>query len=188
MKKLLLHSCCAVCTAGALHILKNKNTEYEITLYFYNDNIDSFEEFERRLPLSTYETQFPFLVPLIIEDYSPSEFITVAKGFKNEKEGGECCKECFEMRLRKTAKKAKELGFDYFSTTLTISPHKCSKTIFDIGKKTEMRQEDVRSDTIPQFLKLDFKKNDGFKKAVELSKEFGLYRQNYCGCSFSRKK
>ncbi|MCL2861762.1 MAG: epoxyqueuosine reductase QueH [Firmicutes bacterium] len=215
MKKLLLHSCCAVCTIGALHALKEiKNTEYDTTLYFCNDNIDNFDEFERRLPLWSMVSEIVGVgVPdcpqvssmidkgrqnaapanttpknqnflnnnskLIIEPYNHEKFLSKTKGFESEKEGGRRCKKCFELRLQKTFEKAKELNFDYFSTTLTISPHKNSQVIFECGERLQVGGA--------EFLKIDFKKNDNFRKAIELSKKYGIYRQNYCGCEFSKR-
>ncbi|MCL2256431.1 MAG: epoxyqueuosine reductase QueH, partial [Firmicutes bacterium] len=149
-------------------------------------------EFERRLPFSTQNAQrttnndFDAISPkMITEPYSPNNFFGIAKELGQEKEGGERCKKCFQLRLEKTFKKAKELGFDFFSTTLPISPHKNSKIIFEIGEKLSTINSGAMN---PKFVPIDFKKNNGFGKAIELSKKMELYRQNYCGCEFSKRR
>ena len=172
---LLLHACCAPCSSACLELLKD---DFDVTVYFYNPNMDSAEEFSRR---ETEERRLceALNIKLLVEEYDSAEFYCVAKGFEKEKESGKRCERCFFLRLKKTAEKAKEKGFDYFTTTLTISPLKSADLLNEIGKKI------AEEKGIP-FLPSDFKKRDGYKKSVELSKKYDLYRQNYCGCVFSK--
>lgn len=172
---LLLHACCAPCSSACLDRIKD---DFDVTVYFYNPNMDSAEEFSRR---ETEERRLceALNIKLLVEEYDGAEFYCVAKGFEKEKEGGKRCERCFNLRLTKTAEKAKEKGFDYFTTTLTISPLKSADLLNEIGKKI------AEEKGIP-FLPSDFKRRDGYKKSVELSKKYGLYRQNYCGCIFSK--
>ena len=172
---LLLHACCAPCSSACLELLKD---DFDVTVYFYNPNMDSAEEFSRR---ETEERRLceALNIKLLVEEYDSAEFYSAVKGFEKEKEGGKRCERCFFLRLKKTAEKAKEKGFDYFTTTLTISPLKSADLLNEIGKKI------AEEKGIP-FLPSDFKKRDGYKKSVELSKKYDLYRQNYCGCVFSK--
>lgn len=174
-KKILLHTCCAVCFGYPSQLLKMLN--YDVTAYFYNPNIHPEEEFLRRkaeLDLMCEKYEFE----LIAEDYAPGEFYEIAQGLESEPEQGERCKKCFELRLIKTAKHAKELGIERFSTTLTVSSHKISEQIFEAGTVAQEL-------TGVEYEAFDFKKNNGVKITQEIARFNGLYRQNYCGCEFS---
>lgn len=186
---LLLHVCCAPCSSACLDILKDW---FDVTLLFYNPNIQPKEEYLKRQEElkqfvveineeNTDKIKSGLLKEIKILDveYDPDEFFQVAKGLENEKEGGKRCKKCFELRLAKTADMCKKCGFDYFTTTLTLSPYKDSQLLNEIGK---MMQERFNK----QYLFSDFKKNEGYKKSIEYSKKYNLYRQDYCGCVFSK--
>lgn len=177
MKKMLLHSCCGPCSTQVIDVLKSM---YDLTIYYYNPNIDCKEEFFHRLE---EQKRFCSLVglPVVEDGYDEKEFLSAVKGLEGEKEGGARCPVCFALRLRKTARKAKELGFDLFATTLTVSPYKNSNIINSIGKQIE-KEEEI------EFYDGNFKKQDGYKKSIEFSKQYNLYRQNYCGCIFSKKE
>lgn len=177
MKKLLLHSCCGPCSTQVIDVLKS---DYDITVYYYNPNIDTDEEYNHRL---SEQKRFCKEVGIeVIEDgYNPEEFYCKIKGLEKEKEGGARCSVCFRLRLEKTAQRAKELGYDFFGTTLTVSPHKNSIIINAIGKAVE----EVTGES---FLEGNYKKQDGYKKSIEFSKKYNLYRQNYCGCEFSKNR
>ena len=176
MKRLLLHSCCGPCSTQVIDFLKN---DYDITIYYYNPNIDTDEEYNHRLAEQKRYCDI-VKVPVIEDGYNPDEFLCKVKGLENEKEGGARCPVCFKLRLTKTAKKAKELGFVLFGTTLTVSPHKNSTVINAMGHVVE-KEEGV------EFLEGNYKKQDGYKKSIEFSKKYNLYRQNYCGCKFSKR-
>ncbi|HUU50433.1 MAG TPA: epoxyqueuosine reductase QueH [Nitrospinota bacterium] len=174
--KLLLHICCAPDSTHVAHVL---DEEYEITGYFYNPNIYPEEEYELRWgDLQKIAEEFNF--NLLNPPYDPDIWFSLTKGLENEPEGGKRCERCFLMRLEKTAKIAKEKGYDIFTTTLTISPHKNANLINSLGRSLS---EKYKAD----FLAADFKKQDGFKKSIELSKRYNLYRQNYCGCLYSKR-
>lgn len=168
-KKLLLHVCCGPC---ATHPVKMLRDEYDITLFFANSNIYPQVEYEKRLSEAEKLANI-CEVPLKEEIYNHDEWLRWVAGLEKEPEGGERCKKCFEYNLGISAKYAINNNFDLFTTTLTVSPHKNSKIIFEIGEK------------VGPFLAVDLKKKDGYRKGVELSKIYGLYRQNYCGCEFS---
>ncbi len=170
--KILIHACCAPCSSEVLNELKQ---HCDITIYYYNPNTHPYEEYLKR-----YEEfkKLPFNYPIINESYNDKEFFDVVEEYKEYKEGSIRCYKCYELRLRQTAKKAKELGFDYFTTTLSISPYKHSKWINEICEK-------LSNEYGVNFLYSDFKKNDGYKKSIVLSKEYDLYRQEYCGCIYS---
>lgn len=177
--RLLLHVCCAPCSSYCLEYLSNY---FDITVYYYNPNISKKEEYEYRLSeekrfISIKEFKYP--VKLTESEYRPEDFFAAVKGLEKEPEGGARCKECFRLRLEASAKKAKEQGFDYFTTTLTISPLKNAALLNEIGAEMGERYG-------VKWLYSDFKKKEGYKRSIELSKEFDLYRQNYCGCVFSR--
>ena len=174
--KLLLHSCCGPCSTQVIDFLKN---DYDITIYYYNPNIDTDEEFSHRL---AEQKRYCEIVGVkVLEDgYNPDEFYCKVKGLENEKEGGGRCSVCFALRLSKTAKKAKALGYDKFGTTLTVSPHKDAETVNSIGFFMGTCEG-------IEFLEGNYKKQDGYKKSIELSKKYNLYRQNYCGCKFSKR-
>ena len=175
---LLLHACCAPCSSYIIELLRDF---FNITLYFYNPNIYPKEEHDRRLnELKLFVEQFDSNndIDLIEEDYTPIEFATCIAGLENEKEGGARCFKCYDLRLSRTALKAKDNNFDYFCTTLSISPHKNAEKINEIGKE-------LASIYDVKFLFSNFKKKNGFKRSLELSKNFDLYRQEYCGCEYS---
>ena len=176
--KLLLHSCCGPCSTTVLSILVKY---FDITVLYYNPNIEPFEEYLHRK-----EEQIRFIKELAdkhIEfldcDYANADFRSSVVGLEGEKEGGARCAVCFKLRLEYTARLAKEKNYDYFGTTLTVSPHKNSQIINSIGALLE-KQFGVK------YLYSDFKKKDGYKKSILLSKEYNLYRQDYCGCLFGR--
>lgn len=177
--KLLLHSCCGPCSTTVLSFLEEY---FDIIVYYYNPNIEPVEEYEKR---KNEQIRFikEFSKPSItfLEGlYENDKFRECSKGLESELEGGARCVSCFKLRLEETALKAKELNCDYFGTTLTVSPHKNSKIINEIGKHLEEKYK-------IKFLYNDFKKKDGYKKSIILSKEYNLYRQDYCGCLFGRR-
>ena len=176
-KKILFHACCGICSAYP--ILQLREMGFEPVVYFYNPNINTKDEFDRRLDAQRKVCDY-HKTELIIEPYCPSEFVNVVKGYEDEPEGGKRCLLCFKLRLLKSAYKAKELGINCFSTSMVISPHKNYKLLTSIG-------EDIAShiDGI-EYVAVDFKKKDGFLKTNRLAKELDLYRQNYCGCVYSR--
>ena len=174
-KKLLLHSCCAPCSTACIERLKEF---FDITVYYYNPNIDTDLEYQKRL-LEQLRYCDALGIKAISDGYLGDEFLSNVVGLENEKEGGIRCEKCFYLRLKKTAKKAKENGFDLFMTTLTVSPLKNVDLINKIGKEIETEEK-------IEYLVSDFKKKDGYKRSIELSKENDLYRQNYCGCKFSK--
>ncbi len=174
-KKLLLHACCAPCSTACIERL---SSAFDITIYFYNPNMDTKEEYYKRLNEQIRLCQ-SLGIETLYESYDTQEFYDAVRGLEKEPEGGKRCEKCFYLRLKKTALKAKELGFDYFTTTLTVSPLKNSYLINTIGQTVE-------SECHINFLPSDFKKKNGYKRSVELSAEYGLYRQNYCGCVFSK--
>ncbi len=175
-KKLLLHCCCAPCSSYSFLFLKDK---FDITSFFYNPNIQIKEEHDKRLSELKRLIKEMELGINVIEEYD-DEFRKIATGLENEPERGKRCTLCYELRLRKCAILAKKLGFDCFSTTLSISPYKDAKRLNEIGYKLEQELG-------IEYLYLDLKKNDGYKKSIELSKKYNLYRQNYCGCVYSMK-
>ena len=180
-KTLLLHVCCAPCSSSVIEVLRDK---YDITLYFYNPNITSREEYDLRLnELKRLVTEMPAARGLsIIEgEYSPEEFFSLSKGLEAEKEGGKRCALCYEERLLSTAERAEELGFDLFTTTLSVSPYKNAKKLNEIGERLAENKK-------TKYLVSDFKKKDGYKRSIELSKQYDLYRQDYCGCIYSKKQ
>ncbi|MCQ9208751.1 MAG: epoxyqueuosine reductase QueH [Omnitrophica bacterium] len=169
--KILLHICCAVCATSCLEKLRQEN--HEVSGYFYNPNIQPSEEYLKRLG-DTKEFARQENFPLIVGDYEVDQWLKQIKGLEIEPEGGRRCLRCFQLRLRKTAKLARQNSFDSFTTTLTVSPHKNAKMINEIGHDL--------GDNL--FLERDFKKQDGFKKAQELAKRYNLYHQDYCGCTY----
>lgn len=179
--RLLLHSCCAPCSSYCLEYL----TQYfRITLLYYNPNISPREEFEKRTEeLQRLVSRLPMKYPaqVVVPEYRPEEFYNAVKGMEQLPEGGERCLVCFRMRLEKAAQYAAENGFDYFCTTLTISPMKNAAALNEISEELS-RIYPVKP------LPSDFKKNGGYLRSIELSREYGLYRQNYCGCVFSKQE
>ncbi len=174
--KLLLHSCCAPCSSYVISYLKDY---FDITILYYNPNIYPYEEYLKRK-----EEQIRFIknfdnVKFMDCDYDNDTYNDLIKGLENEPERGSRCTVCFELRLRNTAIKGMENGFQYFGTTLTVSPYKNSYLINKIGLELE-------NEYGIKWLVSDFKKNDGYKKSILYSKEFNLYRQDYCGCIYSK--
>lgn len=178
---LFLHACCAPCSSYCLEYLSKY---FSITVYFYNPNLYPGEEYTKRAKeleklVSQMETPNP--IKVLIADFDDKEFYEKIKGYEKCKEGGDRCKLCFELRLQKTAREGKMRGFDFFTTTLTISPLKNAQLLNEIG-------ESVGESYGIAHLPSDFKKKGGYKRSVELSKEFDIYRQNYCGCVFSKNE
>ena len=174
-KKVLLHSCCAPCSTTCIERLKE---HLNITVFYYNPNIDTEYEFNLRAKEQQRYCKKED-IDCIVYDYDKQAFMQSAKGLENEAEGGKRCEKCFYLRLRKTALISKELGYDYFATTLTVSPLKNATLINKIGKQIE-------SECGVRYLPTDFKKDNGYLRSITLSKENDLYRQNYCGCEFSK--
>ncbi len=179
---LLLHSCCAPCSSYVLEYLCSR---FLITVFYYNPNISMEEEYKKRVEeqkrlIGAYNKEkrgYP--IEILEGDYRPQDFFDMAKGCESCPEGGERCFRCFELRLGETAKRAQEGSYDYFGTTLTISPLKNAQKINEIGQAVSEKYQTA-------WLPSDFKKKNGYKRSVELSGEYGLYRQDYCGCAFSR--
>lgn len=180
--KLLLHVCCGPCSTACLSVIADF---FDITLLFYNPNIHPYDEYEKRFnelqKFVKIKNNDGYSIKIINANYDPNEYFEKIKGLENEKEGGARCTECFKLRLEYSAKYALENKFDYFTTTLTISPYKNSQLINEIGK-------DLQEKYGVQYLFSDFKKNEGYKKSIELCKQYGIYRQDYCGCIFSKKE
>ena len=180
--RLLLHSCCGPCSTAVIERLL---PDYDITVFFYNPNITDPNEYEKRLTSQLMVIDYfnknlspENKIDFIEGRYDPDEYFKLVSGYEEEKEGGRRCSLCFDMRLEETAIIAKEKGFDTFTTTLTVSPHKSYDIISQIGKSLSEKYK-------VDYLDGNFKKKDGFKRSIELSKEMNLYRQNYCGCQFS---
>lgn len=192
---LLLHSCCAPCSSYVLEYLREY---FRITVFYYNPNITDRKEYEYRLNeekrlIGAYNrqvrehdfegmnsTEQAMLIDIMEAPYDPGNYLSAVKGYEDCPEGGDRCRICFEMRLRESAKAAADNGFDFFTTTLTISPLKNAARLNEIGER-------LSGEYGVRFLPSDFKKKNGYKRSIELSKEFSLYRQNYCGCAFSRR-
>ncbi|MBE6825164.1 MAG: epoxyqueuosine reductase QueH [Ruminococcaceae bacterium] len=177
--KLMLHACCACC---ASYVLEYLSEHFEIYLLYYNPNITEKSEYDYRYSeLERLVSQMPLKgkVNIVECEYDPQRYLEKVKGLENEPERGSRCSVCFDMRLSYTAKYALEYGCDYFATTLTISPLKNSSIINSIG-------EEVSKKSGAKYLPTDFKKKNGYKRSIELSNEYNLYRQNYCGCVFSK--
>jgi len=175
---LLLHSCCGPCSSYCIEYLSNY---FHITVFYYNPNIYPDEEYYHRVKeQERFIKAFPtkYNVDFIEGDFDKDSFYKIAKGLENEPEKGERCLKCYDLRLRKTAMVAKEKGFDFFATTLTISPMKDSQVLNSIGL-------DICSQVGVSWLPSDFKKKEGYKRSTELSKEYNMYRQDYCGCVYS---
>jgi len=176
--RLLLHVCCAPCSSYVLEYIAQR---FDLTLYFYNPNIAPEEEYEFRFhELRRLLEQVGYSnVKTIREEYHPEEFEVIAKGLEHEPEGGARCYKCYRLRLEKTAEKAEMGGFDYFTTTLSISPHKNADWLNQIGMDLEEKHG------VP-YLCSDFKKKGGYQRSIALSREYNLYRQDYCGCIYSK--
>ena len=176
--KLLLHACCAPCSSHTLTVL---DKYFRITLYFCNPNIAPEEEFDFRFQeLKRLVGEMGLDIPRIEEPYAPAPFYELAKGLEDLPERGERCRKCIEYRLRMAGNKAKEQGCDFFTTTLTISPHKDCTFINECGGQ-------IQDECGVPYLFSDFKKHDGYKHSIELSRQYNLYRQNYCGCVYSKR-
>lgn len=173
--KILIHACCGICSGYPISMLKEMG--YEPVVYFCNPNLDTKEEFDKRLEAQKIVCMYHW-VDLVVEEYKHQDFLLAAKGLENEPERGLRCDKCIELRLKKTAQKAKELGISKFTTSLVISPHKNFEKITKIAKTVAQDLE---------YIAIDFKKKDGFLKTNKLSKELGIYRQNYCGCEFTKR-
>jgi len=179
---LFLHSCCAPCSSYVLEYLCRY---FRITVFYYNPNISASEEYRKRVEeqkrlVEAYnreEKGYP--ISVIEGDYEPKLFFDMAKGYEDCPEGGERCFRCFDLRLRETAKRAGAGGYDYFATTLTISPLKNAQKLNEIGQQLSGEYE-------INWLPSDFKKKNGYKRSIELSAEYELYRQDYCGCAYSK--
>ncbi|MDE7061114.1 MAG: epoxyqueuosine reductase QueH [Lachnospiraceae bacterium] len=178
---LLLHACCAPCSS---YVLEYLSKYFNITVFYYNPNIFPKEEYEKRveeIARLIEEISVVHPVKLLLGNYDPERFFAMARGMEESPEGGERCFACYRLRLSLAAKEAKERGFDYFTTTLSISPLKNAAKLNEIGREL--------SDTYKvAYLYSDFKKKGGYQRSIELSREFHLYRQNYCGCIYSRRK
>jgi predicted adenine nucleotide alpha hydrolase (AANH) superfamily ATPase len=189
--KLLLHACCAPCSSYCLEYLREY---FDVTVFFYNPNITEEAEYRKRVIeekrlIAEYNRQIEEKnfegmnsdekarkIEIIEGEYVPKDFYDAARGYEDCKEGGERCRKCFELRLNETARVARERGFDFFTTTLTISPLKNADVLNEVGREAGG----------DMFLPSDFKKKNGYKRSIELSKMFDLYRQDFCGCSFSK--
>lgn len=179
--RLLLHSCCAPCSSYCLEYLAQY---FRITLLYYNPNISPREEFDKRTEeLQRLVSRLPMKYPaqVVVPEYRPEEFYNAVKGMEQLPEGGGRCLVCYRLRLEKAAQYAAENGFDYFCTTLTISPMKNAAAL------NEISEELSRIYPVKPLLS-DFKKKGGYLRSIELSREYGLYRQNYCGCVFSKQE
>ncbi|WP_373897886.1 epoxyqueuosine reductase QueH [Haloimpatiens sp. FM7315] len=177
--RLLLHSCCAPCSS---YVIEYLSKYFYITVFYYNPNIYPRDEYIKRVHeqkefIKGFKTKYK--VEFIEGNYDVDKFFEMARGMENIKEGGERCFKCYKMRLLETAKLARKLGFDYFTTTLSISPYKNAEKLNEIGKEIEDEYE-------INYLYSDFKKKNGYKRSIELSKEYNLYRQDYCGCVYSK--
>lgn len=176
--KLLLHSCCAPCSS---YVIEYLSEYFEITIFYYNPNIYPYEEYMKRV-----EEQKEFIKKISTKNkinfiegiYDNNRYNEIVKGLENEKEGSNRCFKCYRMRLEETIKMAKELNYDYFTTTLSISPYKNSNKLNEIGIELEQEYN-------VKYLYADFKKKNGYKRSIELSKIYNLYRQDYCGCIHS---
>lgn len=176
--KLLLHSCCAPCSSYVLEYLSDY---FEITVFYYNPNIFPESEYTKRIleqQMLIQDMKVKYPISFLAGSYERNRFYEIAAGLEHLKEGGERCFKCYELRLDEAAKIAQEGEFDYFTTTLSISPMKNAEKLNEIGNKVGLKYG-------VSYLQSDFKKKNGYKRSIELSKEYGLYRQDYCGCEFS---
>lgn len=177
--KLLLHACCAPCSS---YVVEYLSKYFDITIYYYNPNIYPENEYNRRMnELVTFLKKIELKINFIEEKYIPEEYYNTIKGYENLEEKSERCYKCYELRMEKACKYAKENNFDYFTTTLSISPYKNSIWINEIGEKLSNKYN-------IKYLYSDFKKKNGYKRSLELSKIYNLYRQDYCGCVYSFNK
>ena len=175
---LLLHACCCPCSSHCIEVLQEY---FDITIFFYNPNIDDEEEYKKRfaeLERFVRECDFAKDVQLLDGGFDPTPFFEMAKGYEDEPERGARCYRCYELRLAKTVECADRMGYDFYTTTLSISPYKNAEWLNEIGARLE-------NDST--FLFSDFKKKNGYKRSIELSEEYHLYRQDYCGCIYSKR-
>ena len=178
--RLLLHACCAPCSSACIERLSDN---FKIDIYYYNPNIDNIEEYNKRLKevikfTKEFKTKYP--IDVIDGGYDSETFFKMAKGLEEEPERGKRCYECYKLRLKKTSEYASNNNYDFFATTLTLSPYKNSNWINEIGEKLD-------KETKSTYLYSDFKKKNGYKRSIELSREYNLYRQDYCGCIYSKR-
>ena len=179
-KTLLLHACCAPCSSAVLERIAEY---FDITILYYNPNITEKEEYEKRLQeLEKFVNEINLdNIKVMPGRYQPEEFFEMSKGLEQEKERGKRCYQCYKLRLEETAKIAEQQNFDFFTTTLSISPYKNSKWLNEIGADLDKKYQST-------YLYTDFKKKNGYKRSIELSKQYNLYRQDYCGCIYSKKE
>lgn len=198
--RLLLHACCAPCSSHCLEFLRQF---FDVTVFFYNPNITEDAEYRKRVleekrlikeyNCQVEEQDFEGMhsderarkIGIIEGEYDPNEYFEAVKGYENIPEGGERCEKCFRLRLRRTAEVAAREGFEFFTTSLTISPLKNAELLNEIGEQAA-REVSAETGCEISFLPSDFKKKNGYKRSIELSHKFGLYRQDYCGCGFSK--
>ncbi|MBQ4199985.1 MAG: epoxyqueuosine reductase QueH [Kiritimatiellae bacterium] len=190
MSKVLLHTCCGPCASACAPVLREQG--HDVALFFSNSNIDTEEEFVRRLENARVLGKADG-VEVVADAYDHGDWLEhVAKGFEDEPEKGARCARCFRYSLARAAAYAAAHGYDAFTTSLTVSPHKVSKTVFEAGEdaawSASAKSCGGSAAAVPAFLKVDFKKKDGFLRSLRRSAELGLYRQPYCGCEFSRRK
>ena len=177
-ERLLLHSCCGPCSSRCLETLREV---FSVTVLYYNPNIADRAEYEKRKAEQLRLLRETGWADLLDADYDPPSFFAAAKGLEGEPEGGARCTECFRLRLDYTARRAKEEGFGWFATTLTVSPHKDAARINALGEEAAARFG-------VHWLPTDFKKENGYLRSIRLSRQYDLYRQNFCGCPFSRRE
>ena len=179
-KTILLHACCAPCSSAVLERIAEY---FDITILYYNPNITEKEEYEKRLQeLEKFVNEINLdNIKVMPGRYQPEEFFEMSKGLEQEKERGKRCYQCYKLRLEETAKIAEQQNFDFFTTTLSISPYKNSKWLNEIGADLDKKYQST-------YLYADFKKKNGYKRSIELSKQYNLYRQDYCGCIYSKKE
>lgn len=181
LKTLILHSCCGPCSTAVIERLAD---DFDITVFYFNPNITDSEEYMHRRDeeirfINEYNAKTGKDIKFIEGEYNPDEYYSLAKGLEQAPEGGERCSLCFKLRLEKTARLAKEMNADFFDTTLTVSPYKNYDVISEIAKEISERLG-------AKYLSGNYKKQDGYKRSIDLSKEYGLYRQHYCGCDYSK--
>jgi Uncharacterized protein conserved in bacteria len=180
-KSLFLHCCCAPCSS---YVLEYLHPYFNITIFFYNPNIVEETEYQKRKSeLTRYLSEISFggEIHIVDADYDPERFLQMAEGHENDPERGERCRLCFHLRLSHTAKRAAEGHYDYFCSTLSISPHKNAEVLMELGEELGEKYKVA-------YLPSDFKKRNGYKRSIELSSQYRLYRQDYCGCIFSRRR
>ena len=177
--KLLLHSCCAPCSSHTILLLKQY---FDITIFFSNDNIEPYDEYQKRLNEEIrFCKEVDESIQVIYDSYENEDYLKAIQGLEALGERSKRCYQCYKLRLEKTAQKAQSLGFDFFTTTLSISPHKVSSWINEIGEDLEKKYQ-------VKYLYSDFKKEEGYKHSIELSRQYNLYRQDYCGCIYSKQE